>query len=125
MTMSFGYVVDGRRCFRFATRHARAALGWWRGWSPRLVITRRNSFPLRPLLLGTHHITRMYQAGVGAHLEERVRGSARGRHNVSPALQECTKPRRSLLSVSKDATLTPLTFWPSSALTLRRHRFSN
>jgi hypothetical protein len=66
MTMSFGYVADGRCCIRFATRYARAPLGWWRAWSPRLVVTRRNSFPLRPppppslSVLGTHHVARMY-----------------------------------------------------------------
>jgi hypothetical protein len=48
MTMPFGYVANGRLCKRFATRHAHAPLGWWRVWSARLVVTRRNSFPLRP-----------------------------------------------------------------------------
>ena len=65
MTMSFGYVADGRCCIRFAMRHARAPLGWWRAWSPRLVVTDRSShvethflfaIPSLPLVLGTHHI---------------------------------------------------------------------
>jgi hypothetical protein len=51
MSMSFGYVADGRCrcCICFATRYARAPLGWRRAWSPRLFVWSSHvSFPLRP-----------------------------------------------------------------------------
>jgi hypothetical protein len=58
MTMSFGYVADGRCCFRFATCHARAPLGWWRArghplWSSHVEMS--FLFAPLPLPLGWDH----------------------------------------------------------------------